>query len=91
MTQVTLSLCVSYLSGILVLGTSSEMVYRGSTYWWACLGIAASALLTCFVFVPVFYYLKLTSVYEVTPLSPILAHSTSKKTSLDQKWESQTG
>lgn len=40
------------------------MYVKGSTYWWSIVGISGSALMTCLVFVPVFYYLQLTSVYE---------------------------
>ena len=61
----TVLLKVSFQSAILVLGTPPDIFYYGTAYWWAAVGISLSALFTCFIFVPVFYSLRLISVYEV--------------------------
>lgn len=63
---VTLSLMVSFLSAILVLGVPTETFYNGTMYWM----ISFSNLLT-FPFavhgiLPVFHNLEITSAYEVS-------------------------
>lgn len=63
---VTLSLMVSYISTITLLGYPTEMYSFGAQYWLCTIGVALGAFLACYVFVPVFYPLKLTSVNEVS-------------------------
>lgn len=63
-----LSLLVSFQSGILILGISSEMYVRGVTYAWYVLGICIGLPLAAFVYQPVFYNLKLISAFEVCQL-----------------------
>lgn len=60
-----LSLLVSFQSGILILGISSEMYVKGITYAWYIIGICIGLPLAAFVYQPVFYELKLVSAYEV--------------------------
>ncbi|XP_069946558.1 sodium-coupled monocarboxylate transporter 1-like isoform X2 [Cherax quadricarinatus] len=60
---VSMSLLASYISAILVLGGPSEAYYHGVQWWVICAGQFALPL-SAVVFMPFFYELKLTSVYE---------------------------
>ena len=62
---VTLSLMVSYISTLTLLGYPAEMYAFGSQYWMSAFGKGAGALIACYLFVPVLYPLKLVSVNEV--------------------------
>ena len=62
---VTMSLIVSYISTITLIGYPAEMFAFGVQYYWFTLGIFLGILLSTFVCVPLFYPLKLTSVNEV--------------------------
>ncbi len=46
-------------------GTPSEMYSFGTEWWFAILGIPFAALIASYTFVPIFYKLELTSIYEV--------------------------
>ncbi len=63
---VTLSILVSYLSAILIMGTPAEIYTGGTLYWWYAVGAGLSCVLAAWLFVPLLYPLKLTSCYEVS-------------------------
>ena len=46
------------------LGYPSELYYRGSAMWETLYGMLLSYPIVCFVFVPVYYSLGITSVYQ---------------------------
>ena len=61
-----ISLLVSYQSAIIVLGMVAEMYTFGITFWPTyVLSVAISMVIVERLFVPWFYPLKLTSVFEV--------------------------
>ncbi|XP_050715075.1 sodium-coupled monocarboxylate transporter 1-like [Eriocheir sinensis] len=60
---VSISLLASYISAILVLGGPAEAYYHGIEWWVICADQAALPV-AAFIFMPFFYELKLTSVYE---------------------------
>jgi len=62
---VTLSLLASFMSAITLLGTPAEMVDYGTQYWIISVSYIFVLLLAAYVFIPVFYQLQLTSVFEV--------------------------
>jgi len=64
MFPVAMSLVASYISGVSVLGTPSEVYNYGLIYWIIMLPIAISPLITNFIFLPVFFALKISSSYE---------------------------
>ncbi|XP_069946548.1 sodium-dependent multivitamin transporter-like [Cherax quadricarinatus] len=64
---VSMSLLASSVSAILVLGGASEAYYHGVQWWVICTGHVALPL-SAVVFMPFFYELKLTSVYEYLEL-----------------------
>lgn len=46
------------------LGYPSELYYRGSAMWETIYGMLLAYPIVCFVFVPVYYHLGITSVYQ---------------------------
>ena len=65
---VSLSIVMSVISGILVLGTSAEVYFYGTQMWMECLARVGYNILSALLFVPLFYRMKLTSVFEVRKL-----------------------
>ena len=63
---VAVSLVASYMSAITYLGAPADVYFNGSMFTW----FAVSHVIACFIigrtFVPVFYSLQLTSVFEVS-------------------------
>lgn len=62
---VGMSLVASFMSAITVLGTPAEIYNYGTMFWWFGLSYAIVSLLVAYVYMPVFYKLQITSVYEV--------------------------
>ncbi|CAD6992346.1 unnamed protein product [Ceratitis capitata] len=52
-----------------VLGYPSELFYRGSAMWENIYGMVSAYPIVCFVFVPVYFNLGITSVYQYIDLS----------------------
>lgn len=63
---VLLSMFMSGISAILVLGNSAEMYVHGAQMWVYCIGAAIAYPISAHLFVPVYYPLKITSVYQVS-------------------------
>lgn len=62
---VALSLLSSFISAITLLGTPAEVYTNNTMYWWISIGFILSATGTAHIFVPVFYQLQITSVFQV--------------------------
>lgn len=62
---VALSILVSFVSGILVLGTPAEMYTRGTQLFMRTIGYCVACFLSSRLFVPLFFSLKVTSSFEV--------------------------
>ncbi|GFO24287.1 sodium-coupled monocarboxylate transporter 1 [Plakobranchus ocellatus] len=62
---VSLSLSASFLSGISMLGIPDEMYYFGTAFAWFMFGFLICIFISVNVYVPAFYMLGITSVYEV--------------------------
>ncbi|XP_022311982.2 sodium-coupled monocarboxylate transporter 1-like [Crassostrea virginica] len=65
---VAISILVSFLSAILILGAPAEMYTKGTQYYLYVFGQMAAVVLATVLFVPLFYPLKLTSMYEYIEL-----------------------
>ena len=63
---VALSIFMSYISAILVLGNTAEMYQYGPMQWLAAWGSSLAYISTALFFVPLFYPLKITSSFEVS-------------------------
>ncbi|GAB1600201.1 sodium-coupled monocarboxylate transporter 1-like [Argonauta hians] len=61
---VALSLVASFMSAITLLGTPSEMYYYTTIYWYIALSYFFVCGAAAHLFTPVFYRLRVTSVYE---------------------------
>jgi len=62
---VTLSILVSFVSGIIVLGTPAEMYTRGTQLFMRTVGYSLACVVSSLLFVPLFFNLKVTSSFEV--------------------------
>jgi len=61
---VAVSILVSFVSGILVLGTPAEMYTHGTQLFMRTIGYCVACLISGILFVPLFFYLKVTSSFE---------------------------
>lgn len=66
---VAISILVSFMSAILILGTPAEMYTQGTQYFMYMFGIMLAIILASQLFVPLLYPLQLTSSFEVSGLS----------------------
>ncbi|KAK7498041.1 hypothetical protein BaRGS_00010629 [Batillaria attramentaria] len=65
---VTLSLTVSFISAVSILGIPAEGYFNSTEYWLVGLGFIPAQIITCFLIMPVFYKLQLTSAYQYLEL-----------------------
>ena len=63
---VAMSMFMSYISAILVLGTTAEMYMYGIQHWLGMLGSSFAHTLSAIIFVPLFFPLNITSSFEVS-------------------------
>ena len=63
-----ISLLVSYISAISILGNAAETYYYGIDYMFVLVGYTFASFGAATLFVPLFYPLKLTSMNEVSVL-----------------------
>lgn len=61
-----MSLVATFISGITLLGTSTEIYLYGTQYAYVLVGPFAMGLFMHFVVIPVFYDLKVVSMFEVS-------------------------
>ncbi|XP_012533313.1 sodium-coupled monocarboxylate transporter 1 [Monomorium pharaonis] len=61
---VAMSILASHVSGISLLGIPTEVFHYGSQYTACVISSILTAVITCYVFLPVFYKLQLTSTFE---------------------------
>lgn len=62
---VAMSLVASFVSGITLLGTSTEIYLYGTQYCYIIFSILLTGVCMHYVFIPVFHELQITSTYEV--------------------------
>ena len=73
---VSLSMSVSFLSSIAILGNSAELHYYGATYMFYLVGTSLGIIWAAFGAVPIFHPLKLTSINQVgQPIDYRITHS----------------
>lgn len=58
----------SYVSGVTILGTPSEIYSFGTQYWFIVIAIWLSGVVVAYVYLPVFLKLQVNSSYEVSIL-----------------------
>ena len=62
---VAMSLVSTFISAITILGTPAEVYVHSTMFWWVCPGMLIAAVGAGYIFIPVFYRLGITSVFEV--------------------------
>ncbi|XP_067672324.1 sodium-coupled monocarboxylate transporter 1-like [Haliotis asinina] len=65
---VAMSLLVTFLSALTLLGTPVEMYNYSTMFWWLCLAFVSAMVLASVVFTPFFYNLQVTSVFQYLEL-----------------------
>ena len=63
---VSLSMLASFMSAIMLLGTPAEIYIFGTQYMVIAVAYVLMSPVSAYVYIPVFYRLKLTSAYEVS-------------------------
>lgn len=63
---IAMSLIATFISGISLLGTPTEIYVYGVQYMYIVGGVITMGVIMTFVYLPVFHDLKLTSTYEVS-------------------------
>lgn len=66
------------MSAITILGTPAEIYTYGTMYLWIILSFALSMYMAGYIYIPIFYRLRVTSAYEVGPTSLIAGPLVSK-------------
>ncbi|XP_060567687.1 sodium-dependent multivitamin transporter-like, partial [Ruditapes philippinarum] len=61
---VAMSLLSSFISAITILGTPAEVYVYSTMYWWISVAFIITAIGAAHIFIPVFYNLGITSVFE---------------------------
>ncbi|XP_046554450.1 sodium-coupled monocarboxylate transporter 1-like isoform X1 [Haliotis rubra] len=65
---VAMSLLVTFLSALTLLGTPAEMYNFSTMFWWLCLAFVFAMVISSVVFIPFFYNLNVTSVFQYLEL-----------------------
>ncbi|XP_017857548.1 PREDICTED: sodium-coupled monocarboxylate transporter 2 isoform X2 [Drosophila arizonae] len=61
---VAMSLIASYVSGVTILGTTSEIYNYGTQYWFIAIAILLQGVAVAYIYIPVFTVLQVGSSYE---------------------------
>ncbi|KAH3819022.1 hypothetical protein DPMN_120752 [Dreissena polymorpha] len=68
---VAMSLLSSFISAITILGTPAEVYVYSTMYWWISVAMVITALGAGQIFIPIFYKLGITSVFQVFSTSKL--------------------
>lgn len=68
---IAMSLIATFISGISLLGTPTEIYVYGIQYMYVVGGVITMGFVMMYVYLPVFHDLKLTSTYEVRMVDPL--------------------
>ena len=69
---VSISMFMSYISAILILGNAAEMYKYGAQYFLAVWGGVFATFVSSYLFIPMIYRLKLVSSFQVSAMSDFL-------------------
>ncbi|GFN86216.1 sodium-coupled monocarboxylate transporter 2 [Plakobranchus ocellatus] len=64
---VALSLMVTFMSAMTLLGNPAEIYNYHTMWWWLCVSMVIAMWMVSQIFVPFFYRLQNESVFEVSP------------------------
>lgn len=65
---ISVSLMVSFLSGLTILGGSAEIYYQGASYLFVSIPIVLAGPIAAFALLPTFYRLNEISLFSVSSL-----------------------
>ncbi|XP_067671674.1 sodium-coupled monocarboxylate transporter 1-like [Haliotis asinina] len=65
---VAMSLTATFLSALTLLGTPAEIYLNATMFWWICLAFIIAIVISTQIFIPFFYKLNLTSMFEYLEL-----------------------
>lgn len=65
---VAMSLLSSFISAITILGTPAEVYVNNTMYWWISVAFIITAMGAGHIFIPIFYNLGITSVFQYTDM-----------------------
>lgn len=63
---VAMSLLSSFISAITILGNPAEVYVNGIMFWWVSVGVFFTCIGAAHIFVPIFYNLGITSIFQYT-------------------------
>uniref|UniRef100_T1IK36 Sodium-dependent multivitamin transporter n=1 Tax=Strigamia maritima TaxID=126957 RepID=T1IK36_STRMM len=63
-TPLVMSMLAGYITSNMMLGLPTEVYHFGSAYWYTSLGDCLGGMIGIYGFMPVFYKLQITSIYE---------------------------
>lgn len=63
---ISIAFIYSYVSGVTILGTTSEIYNYGTQYWFIAIAILLQGIAVSYVYIPVFATLQVGSSYEVS-------------------------
>ena len=63
---VAMSLLSSFISSVTILGTPAEVYVHNTMFWWVAAGFVITVLGAGHIFIPVFYRLGITSIFQVS-------------------------
>ncbi|CAG2239125.1 SLC5A6 [Mytilus edulis] len=92
---VAVSILVSFQSAILILGAPAEMYTKGTQYYLYTFGQMLAVVMATILFVPLFYPLKMTSMYELiytgiasfSPSTALFKQATIEVGGIDHIWK----
>ncbi|CAH1797656.1 unnamed protein product [Owenia fusiformis] len=62
---VSLSVCATLISTVSIIGFPAEIYNQGTMLWYILIGTAIGYIATAHVYYPIYYDLKITSIFEV--------------------------
>ena len=63
---VSMSLLASFMSAVTLLGTPAEIYNVNTTYMWMVISYFVAIFCAAHIYIPIFYRLRITSIYEVS-------------------------
>lgn len=69
---VAMSLVATFISGITLLGSSTEVYLYGTQYCYILIALITMSVVMHYVIIPVFHDLQITSTYEVQKILSLL-------------------
>jgi hypothetical protein len=73
---VAMSLTVTFMSAMTLLGNPAEIYNYNTMWWWLWIAHLIAIVISAYIFIPFFFKLQVTSVFEVTFTVDCVCYST---------------